>query len=206
MFCPKCGTNVPDGSRFCPSCGNTFNRAPGKAAPMGMGQAPFRAPSAGGGFNTMQLVSIGVSVLALIFAFLPWLSASASFGASGYGVYKNSGSLSVFSFLQEGEGFFTFIFIFWLIAILLIIAGALMMLFTQKHSKTLFIVGNVVLALVAIIWIFIVVIALNTYNTSGSFLTLSASFTIDFPIFALLCCIASIASVVLTVLSKKSGA
>ena len=24
MFCNKCGTQVPDGSRFCPSCGNNF--------------------------------------------------------------------------------------------------------------------------------------------------------------------------------------
>jgi len=27
MFCPKCGTNVPEGSKFCESCGNNMQQA-----------------------------------------------------------------------------------------------------------------------------------------------------------------------------------
>ena len=28
MFCPKCGTQVPDGVKFCPSCGNLMQAQP----------------------------------------------------------------------------------------------------------------------------------------------------------------------------------
>jgi len=27
MFCPKCGTNVPEGSKFCESCGNNMQQS-----------------------------------------------------------------------------------------------------------------------------------------------------------------------------------
>lgn len=41
MFCPKCGSNVADGSAFCGNCGNSF--APAPAAPA---TAPAWAPAA----------------------------------------------------------------------------------------------------------------------------------------------------------------
>lgn len=33
MFCSKCGTNLQDGSQFCPSCGNKVGEAPTSVAP-----------------------------------------------------------------------------------------------------------------------------------------------------------------------------
>jgi len=47
-FCTNCGTQLPDGSRFCSNCGATMGGAPaGGAAPMGgMGAAPGAAPQA----------------------------------------------------------------------------------------------------------------------------------------------------------------
>ena len=33
MFCPKCGTQVPDGVKFCPTCGNLMQAAPQEPAP-----------------------------------------------------------------------------------------------------------------------------------------------------------------------------
>jgi hypothetical protein len=38
MFCPKCGTQNPDGAKFCKKCGYSFPASPGQGAP---------APSAG---------------------------------------------------------------------------------------------------------------------------------------------------------------
>lgn len=50
MFCSKCGAQIPDGSKFCPNCGNVmmdnnapdmaFNPAHGYAAPVGAYAAP----------------------------------------------------------------------------------------------------------------------------------------------------------------------
>ena len=32
MFCPKCGNQIPDGSKFCPKCGSQLGQAPAPAA------------------------------------------------------------------------------------------------------------------------------------------------------------------------------
>lgn len=46
MFCPKCGSQVPDGTKFCPACGN-----PMAAVPQGGPVQPEPAPaSASGGY------------------------------------------------------------------------------------------------------------------------------------------------------------
>lgn len=93
MFCPRCGTDVPNGARFCPKCGNTFNTAPQQAvfqAAPSMGGVSSTSPvSLSGGNNIMRLIAVGVVVLAIIFAFLPWLDIS---------MYSYSTSYSVFGF------------------------------------------------------------------------------------------------------------
>ena len=40
MFCPKCGNQIPDGSKFCPKCGSQLGQAPAPAA------APATQPAA----------------------------------------------------------------------------------------------------------------------------------------------------------------
>ncbi len=81
MFCSKCGTNVADDAAFCPTCGNQFNAAP----------APAVAPSslAIGGLikipSIPQLISIALSVLVLIFSFLPTVAYKISYGGESQG-------------------------------------------------------------------------------------------------------------------------
>ena len=43
MFCPKCGSQIPDGAGFCSSCGNAVNAAPVPAAPAVDYQAMMQA-------------------------------------------------------------------------------------------------------------------------------------------------------------------
>ena len=39
MFCPKCGTQNPDGSQFCGSCGTPFTHAPKPGSVPGAAQS-----------------------------------------------------------------------------------------------------------------------------------------------------------------------
>jgi hypothetical protein len=52
MFCPQCGTNLPDGARFCPNCGATVaaptqqaSAAPAQPAPAQPQTPQYQAPS-----------------------------------------------------------------------------------------------------------------------------------------------------------------
>ena len=36
MFCNRCGANIPDGSTFCPSCGNQFGNVAPKTPGLGL--------------------------------------------------------------------------------------------------------------------------------------------------------------------------
>lgn len=45
MFCPKCGTQVPEGGTFCPSCGNQMTQQAAQQAPVN------RSSSSNGGLN-----------------------------------------------------------------------------------------------------------------------------------------------------------
>ena len=61
MFCPKCGTQLPDGSGFCTGCGTKLSSAP-----------RARAPRERTGYNS--LLSLAFATVAFIFLFLPLLS------------------------------------------------------------------------------------------------------------------------------------
>ena len=43
MFCPKCGSQLPDGSKFCGNCGSPLQDAPAKPAQPQQPQAPAQA-------------------------------------------------------------------------------------------------------------------------------------------------------------------
>ena len=67
MFCPKCGTQLPDGSGFCTSCGNKI----GGGAPAPRPRAPreaFKRP----GYR--ELLSLAFATIVFIFLLLPTLS------------------------------------------------------------------------------------------------------------------------------------
>ena len=91
MFCPKCGNQQPDGTRFCGVCGAPLG-APTTGAPAGGAptpgafvppQQPFSPAGARGasGVNVYGLIAAVVAVLAVVFLNQPWLTVS-GFGAS----------------------------------------------------------------------------------------------------------------------------
>ncbi|WP_455137241.1 zinc ribbon domain-containing protein [Thermophilibacter sp.] len=83
MFCPNCGAQVPDGSKFCTSCGSTLGAAaPAPAPAPAPTPAPAPAPSdqqlavveekpRGGRGKTVAIVVLAVLLLAAV-AFIVW--------------------------------------------------------------------------------------------------------------------------------------
>ncbi len=99
MFCPKCGTKVPDGTKFCPKCGATLSSASApspapawvhaaKPAPPVRNVAPTThvvptvasAASHGGAAGSIlspaRLIPLACAVVAAIFACMPWANIS----------------------------------------------------------------------------------------------------------------------------------
>ena len=69
MFCPNCGTFVPDGSLFCPTCGTSFQTQPqpetAQPQPETMKES---APAVDRGkFGLLAIILAGVSVFFLMF-------------------------------------------------------------------------------------------------------------------------------------------
>ncbi|MBR6737245.1 MAG: zinc ribbon domain-containing protein [Clostridia bacterium] len=64
MYCKYCGTQVPDGAKFCPSCGKALNDAPVCE------NRPMPAPDDAGGFGWGFLGFI-IPILGLVL-FLIW--------------------------------------------------------------------------------------------------------------------------------------
>lgn len=128
MFCPKCGSNLPDQAKFCTSCGATLTpkTAPGPMPSsdasnriphqMPVGKTAFKSSGAGaaiGGqsLSAMTLAGIILAAIALIFALLPWfytnptyqsISSVASF-FSGSSSYQLEESYSVWQLMSIGE-------------------------------------------------------------------------------------------------------
>ncbi|WP_373580450.1 zinc-ribbon domain-containing protein [Collinsella aerofaciens] len=111
MFCPKCGEKIPDGIAFCPKCGNKLAvesnptkavtahiETPAKASTSHAAPSPAKpaisVPSTS--FNTNVIVPLAIGVIALILAFMPWFAPSASdFQTSQY-ISDGANNLSSF--------------------------------------------------------------------------------------------------------------
>lgn len=79
MFCPKCGNQIPDGSKFCPKCGSQLGQAPAPAAAQ-PAASPYVAPvRATPGTDVLKIGRIVAAAVAIIAFFLPIVS----FGAFG---------------------------------------------------------------------------------------------------------------------------
>lgn len=46
MFCMKCGSQIPDGAQFCPSCGAPITSDSPAASAPGQTQTPYQQPQA----------------------------------------------------------------------------------------------------------------------------------------------------------------
>lgn len=111
MFCPKCGEKIPDGIAFCPKCGNKLavESSPTKAVTAHI-ETPAKAPTphavpspakpaisvSSTSLNTNVIVPLAIGVIALILAFMPWFAPSASdFQTSQY-ISDGANNLSSF--------------------------------------------------------------------------------------------------------------
>ena len=68
MFCPKCGQELPDGSKFCAACGAQLTpNAGNQAQPAGSAASPSTsyAPVAGAKKSHTPLIIGGIAVVAV---------------------------------------------------------------------------------------------------------------------------------------------
>lgn len=78
MFCKNCGTQLPDGTRFCSSCGSSTDpNAPAKPVRTVALGDKYQMPT----WKIMYLVAVGLLLLAMIFHFTDTMGLT----VSGYG-------------------------------------------------------------------------------------------------------------------------
>ena len=123
MFCHSCGTQIPDGSAFCASCGSAQQQAAPQAAPQqpyaapqqpyAAPQQPYAAPQGANGFNNFMnslqfhdiMVKFGFFIAAGVFALLGiLLFTGCQYGSKmGFsvaeGVYESNGFCLVLDIL-----------------------------------------------------------------------------------------------------------
>lgn len=230
MFCPKCGEKIPDGVAFCPKCGNKFANQPAPAKPAATREeAPVKKPAAHAAapssakpaisapsisLNANVIAPLVIGVIALILAFMPWFSPSSddfqtsqyiSDGANNLSSFFGGDSTageayrlkSSYTMLEMGDyadtmaaygssgiGDVNKLTYCWAIPVIVSAIG-LIMAFLQKKTSIARI-GFTLLALVAAI------MAWMSMDYSG-------------PIYPALCCIASIATVVMLSSIKKEA-
>ncbi len=65
MFCPKCGTQLPDNAEFCTGCGAKLSNAP-------TAKEPFKLPT------YRELISLAFATIIFILSFVPYIDANFS--------------------------------------------------------------------------------------------------------------------------------
>lgn len=88
MFCPKCGTQLPDGAKFCGNCGAQLAPVPSAPASTAAHAAATTAQSKNvarhvvpvptGSIDAKMLIILVLGIAALVFAFQPWIPVSSS--------------------------------------------------------------------------------------------------------------------------------
>lgn len=75
MFCPKCGTNLPDDASFCGSCGSKIE-GKGQAAQAQTPQTATAQKLSGLKVNGAGIAAVVIAVVAVLFSIMPWLDIS----------------------------------------------------------------------------------------------------------------------------------
>lgn len=179
MFCPKCGANIPDGAKFCNSCGQEIGAS---AAPQPSAGASVSLPGLSLKLAPAQIGALIAAIVAIIFSLMPWFECSSSLLGSSYvadgigqlgsmfaGESHSSSvldsSYSVFGFLgisdilmqPLGSGsapLIIAIFLGWLLSLILLVVGGVSMVLSTKLPKGFLMAGAIVLAIVAFLWFF----------------------------------------------------
>lgn len=84
MFCPKCGSTIPDGATFCGTCGTPVSQAPTGGAPGGapgyqqprIAKMPRPNTSIVGSLGVFGIVKAVALVVLAICLFMPWFQIS----------------------------------------------------------------------------------------------------------------------------------
>ena len=106
MFCPKCGTQIPDGSKFCPKCGNQL-AAPASApppatqpAPSPYAATPVKATS---NMDALKVGRIVAAAAAIVAFFLPIVSFGAFGISASMSPLQMATGTSVMGFDMDGQ-------------------------------------------------------------------------------------------------------
>ena len=110
MFCPKCGTQLPDGSRFCASCGSQLGGAPAPAAAPQAGYVPPVQPIKPGitvpGLATNDLgmlVSVVSAIVGIVAFFMPIISLSVFGSTTTLSAKQMTFGTTVYGMSMDGE-------------------------------------------------------------------------------------------------------
>lgn len=85
MFCPKCGTELKEGAKFCHSCGFTMGESQAAQAPQQPTQQPQANPNAQFDINKVsvsQWIFAGIAGFGAICTLLPWVTVDLGFFGS----------------------------------------------------------------------------------------------------------------------------
>ena len=100
MFCPQCGAQLPDGSKFCAACGTQLSAAPAVApAPAAPVSEPQVAPSR----SKVVLVVAGVAALAVLAFVIFGVTRCAGGGSRGSAQTVADGVSASFDTMIEGD-------------------------------------------------------------------------------------------------------
>ena len=110
MFCPKCGAQLPDGSRFCASCGSQIGGAPAPAAAPQAGYVPpvqpIKPSIAVSGLATNDLgmlVSVVAAFVGIVAFFMPIISLSVFGSTTTLSAMQMTFGATVYGMSMDGE-------------------------------------------------------------------------------------------------------
>ena len=98
MFCKQCGTQLPDGSRFCAACGEDLGGSAGSvgvAAVLGNSEAAAKEAERAETKSTMKVAIVGVVIIGLIILVLTQFQVCEFCGESFFGPGYNNAEYDV---------------------------------------------------------------------------------------------------------------
>lgn len=82
MFCPKCGTQLPDNAEFCTGCGAKISAGPAA-------KEPFKLPT------YRELLSLAFATILFILAFVPYIDGNVSLSMLAIETFQASALLGI---------------------------------------------------------------------------------------------------------------
>lgn len=185
MFCPKCGSQLPDNAAFCGKCGNPV--ATGESRPTASTpQHQSKAVEAAGRMSSSTIGALVATIITVVCMFLPWVKDSNLKQLGSYGSYVgvnvqdsfsvfNVGDLfSVYGSYRDASIFATVMILIWAAVLIMLVVGAVLTV-RDKKPAVLLIVGGLLAAVAAIAWCFMFMVVAQRPEisaTAPAFLTI----------------------------------